>query len=129
MAMLRSYLAENGIGIDEDDIRSSSRSNSNPTPEVIIDLENKLAERTRLHEISERELAQTLRRTRDAEAQVNELSTQLDQVRTTQSPANNGETDARLQEAEEKLDETEKHYEKRIQQLEEDYQLAVHYVK
>ena len=129
MAMLRSYLAENGIGIDEDDLRSSSRSNNNSSPEAIIDLENRLAERTRLHEISERELAQTLRRTRDAEAQVNELSTQLDQVRTTQSPVNNAETDARLQEAEEKLEETEKHYEKRIQQLEEDYQLAVHYVK
>jgi chromosome segregation ATPase len=129
MAMLRSYLAENGIGIDEDDLTPSSRSNNNSSPEAIIDLENRLAERTRLHEISERELAQTLRRTRDAEAQVNKLSTQLDQVRTTQSPANNAETDARLQEAEEKLEETEKHYEKRIQQLEEDYQLAVHYVK
>jgi chromosome segregation ATPase len=129
MAMLRNYLAENGIGIDEDDLGPSSRSNSISSPEAIQDLENKLAERTRLHEIAERELAQTLRRKRDAEAQVNELSTQLDQVRTTQSPANNAETDARLQEAEEKLEETEKHYEKRIQQLEEDYQLAVHYVK
>jgi chromosome segregation ATPase len=129
MTMLRNYLAENGIGIDEDDLRPSSRSNGNPSSEAIVDLENRLAERTRLHENSERELAQALRRKRDAEAQVNQLSTQLDQVRTTQSPAINPDTDARLQEAEDKLEETEKHYEKRIQQLEEDYQLAVHYVK
>ena len=129
MVMLRSYLADNGIDIDEDDLGPSSRSNSNSSPETILDLENKLAERTRLHEIAERELAQTLRRKRDAEAQVSELSSQLDRVRNTQSPVNNAETDARLQEAEEKLEETEKHYETRIQQLEEDYQLAVHYVK
>ena len=129
MAMLRNYLAENGVDISEDELRSSSRSNGNTSPEVIVDLENKLAERTRLHENAERELAQALRRKRDVDIQVNQLSTQLDQVRTTQSPANNADADARLQEAEDKLEETEKHYEKRIQQLEEDYQLAVHYVK
>ena len=129
MAMLRNYLAENGIGIDEDELRPSSRTNGIASPEVIVDLESRLAERTRLHENAERELAQALRRKRDVEAQVNQLSTQLDQVRTTQSPGNNAEVDSRLQEAEDKLEETEKHYEKRIQQLEEDYQLAVHYVK
>lgn len=129
MAMLRTYLAENGIGIDDDDLRPSSRSNSSASPEIIVDLENRLAERTRLHENTERELAQALRRKHDVEIQVNQLSTQLDQVRTTQSPTNNADADARLQEAEDKLEETEKQYEKRIQQLEEDYQLAVHYVK
>jgi len=129
MAMLRNYLAENGIGIDDDDLRPASRFNGNATSEVIVDLENRLAERTRLHENVERELAQAIRRKRDAETQVSQLSTQLDQVRTTQSPGNNADADARVQELEEKLEETGKHYEKRIQQLEEDYHVAVHYVK
>ncbi|KAJ6574924.1 hypothetical protein B0H19DRAFT_933668 [Mycena capillaripes] len=130
LGMLRNYLAENGIGIDEDAERSRSRAQGAASP-VVTELENKLAERTRLHENAQRELEQALRRKRDVESQLSQLSSQLERVRTTQSPATtpNPETEARAVEAERKLEETEQGYKARMQQMEEDYQLAVHYVK
>ncbi|KAJ6604468.1 hypothetical protein DFH09DRAFT_1018615 [Mycena vulgaris] len=130
LGMLRNYLAENGIGIDEDAERSRSRAQGATSP-LVSELESKLAERTRLHENAERELAQALRRKRDVESQLSQVSTQLDRVRSTQSPAStsNPEAEARAVEAERKLEETEQGYKARMQQMEEDYQLAVHYVK
>ncbi|KAF8973589.1 hypothetical protein BDZ97DRAFT_379394 [Flammula alnicola] len=128
MGMLRNYLAEHGIGVDEDDLRPSSRAKSTPSPETITELANKLAERTRLHENSERELAQALRRKRDAEAQLTQLSEQLDNVRSTQSPSSNADADLRVQEAEEKLETATQAHNGQIQQMEADYQIAVHYV-
>jgi predicted RNase H-like nuclease (RuvC/YqgF family) len=93
-------------------------------------LEARLAERTRQYENAERELAQVARKQRDAESQVSELSTQLNRIRSTQSPAINGDGDgARVVEMERKLEETEKTYKDRLHQMEEDYQIAVHYVK
>lgn len=129
LAMLRNYLSENGISVDEDEIRSSSRGHNTPSP-AVTDLENKLAERTRLHQNAERELAQVLRRTRDAEAQVNELTNELDRVRSN-SRTGSGDSDAdlRVQEAERKLAEAEQNHIAQIRQMEEDYRLAVHYVK
>lgn len=128
LGMLRNYLAEQGISPDDDDssyAESSSR---------IAELETKLAERTRLQENAERELEQTMRRKQDMESQANMLSTQLDRVRSTQSPGAHDDTqiraaEARAVEAEQKLDETERGYKARMQQMEDDYQLAVHYVK
>lgn len=128
LRMLHEYLSENGIGIDEDDIRP--KANGSTSPMAITELENQLAERTRLHENAERELAQVLRRKRDAEAQVNLLSTQLDRERSTRSPgAADEDAEARVNEAEAKLEEAERTFKSRMQQMEEDYQLAVHYVK
>jgi len=129
LSMLRNYLAENGITIDEDDIRPSSRANGHTSPETITELENKLAERTRLHENAERELAQALRRKRDVEVQVTQLSTQLDSIRSGQSPSSNGEADLRVQEVEEKLEMVQQAHALKIKQLEDDYNMAVHYVK
>ncbi|KIY51211.1 hypothetical protein FISHEDRAFT_37425, partial [Fistulina hepatica ATCC 64428] len=130
LGMLRNYLAENGLSLDDDDIRPGSRLNGSASPEVIMELENKLAERARAQESAERELTQTLRRNRDAEAQISKLSAQLDRIRATQSPANDHtDADSRVQEMERKLQETEKGYQARLTQMEEDYQIAVHYVK
>ncbi|KAJ7042429.1 hypothetical protein C8F04DRAFT_945639 [Mycena alexandri] len=133
LGMLRNYLAENGISADEDAERSQSRAQGSASPQQVSDLENKLAERTRLHENAQRELEQALRRKREAESQLSQLSTQLERVRATQSQspatAPNPEAEARAVEAERKLEETEQGYKARMQQMEEDYQLAVHYVK
>ncbi|KAF5385147.1 hypothetical protein D9615_001363 [Tricholomella constricta] len=131
LVMLRNYLAEHGIGIDEADFKSSSRATGRGSPAAIAELESKLAERTRLHETAQRELAQVARQKRDAEVQASQLSTQLDHLRLTQNQSRNNDPDgeARAAEAERKLEETERGYKARMQQMEEDYQLAVHYVK
>lgn len=126
LAMLRNYLAENGISPDQDAPGSISDNSAK-----VAELEKQLEERIRLHENSERELAQAVRRTRDAEAQLSALTSQLD--RTHSSPQNsmveNDSAIARATEAERKLEETERSYKTRMQQMEEDYQLAVHYLK
>ncbi|KAJ7275227.1 hypothetical protein B0H12DRAFT_1005812 [Mycena haematopus] len=130
LGMLRNYLAENGISVEDD--RSGSRSHGTTSPSVqVVELESKLADRTRLYENAQRELETALRRKRDLEAQLSQVSAQLDRARTTQSPVatSNPEAEARAAEAERKLEETEASYKARMQQMEEDYQLAVHYVK
>jgi chromosome segregation ATPase len=130
LAMLRNYLAEQGISPDDDD---DAKFDGDASIKV-AELKHKLAERTRLHEDAERELEQALRRKQDVEGQANMLSAQLDRIRSTQSPgarddAQGRVAEARAVEAEQKLEETERGYKQRMQQMEEDYQLAVHYVK
>ena len=128
---MRSYLAANGV-VAEDEDGNPLRADD-ATSARIQDLEDRLAERTRAHEIAERELQSLLQQKQDVDAQVESLSAQLDRVRTTQSQSRrNGVdsvSDARVAELEQKLEETENSYKARLQQLEEDYQLAVHYVK
>ncbi|EAU92720.2 hypothetical protein CC1G_01765 [Coprinopsis cinerea okayama7 len=130
LAVLRGYASENGVSVEEDDLRPSSRANGAASP-VVQDLESRLAEKTRQHDNLQRELVQVNRKFRDAEAQVTDLSIQLNQARSGQSPTNNGDadTDARVAEMEKKLEETERTYKDRLHQMEEDYQIAVHYVK
>lgn len=116
--MLRNYLAENGVKLNEDDLLASFGGSTE-------ELEKKLAEQTWLHENAERELTQTIRRKKEADAQINQLQAQLDQLRVGGS-ANDSSS---ATEFERKLEETERGYKARMQQMEEDYQLAVHYVK
>jgi chromosome segregation ATPase len=126
LTMLRNYLSENGIVTDSDEPSPNAQSSSR-----IVELEKQLEERTLLHERSERELSQALRKKRELEAQLNTISQQPDRARSLQSPVNEGDStaDVRALEAERKLEETERSYKARMRQMEEDYQLAVHYVK
>ncbi|OBZ78636.1 Tip elongation aberrant protein 1 [Grifola frondosa] len=130
---IRNYLAANGIVAENEDgqvLKPDDASSSR-----IAELEDQLTERLRLHERAERELQSVLQQKEEAEAQVDVLSTQLDRLRASQSPSRRNGSDnaaaaeARVVEAERKLEETEGSYKARLQQLEEDYQLAVHYVK
>ena len=126
LAMLRNYLAENGLNPELEESASHR-----PDASRIAELEKQLDERIRLHETTEQELAQALRRKQDAEAQITTLASQLDRSRSRQSPIVESDSvaEARALEAESKLEETERGYKARMQQMEEDYQLAVHYVK
>lgn len=126
LVMLRNYLAENGLSPDHDASGSNSDSYAR-----IAELEKQLEERIRLHESSEHELALAVRRKRDVEAQIGALTSQLDHTQpSSQSPIiENDSATARATEAERKLEETERNYKARMLQMEEDYQLAVHYVK
>jgi chromosome segregation ATPase len=129
LGMMRNYVSENGLEEDESPFRSTSRANG-ATP-AIAELERKLDDKTRQYDNVERELVQAQRRAQDAEDQVGQLTVQLDRLRTTTTPSriDSAGLEARAVEAERKLDETEKSYQTRMQQMEEDYQLAVNYVK
>ena len=78
---MRSYLAANGV-VAEDEDGNPLRADD-ATSARIQDLEDRLAERTRAHEIAERELQSLLQQKQDVDAQVESLSAQLDRVRTT----------------------------------------------
>ncbi|KAI0706123.1 hypothetical protein BC835DRAFT_1425968 [Cytidiella melzeri] len=121
---LRDFLAENGIVEGEEIARKEDSSSS----ARLSDLEDQLATRSRMHERTDRELQNVLQQKRDAEAQIDSLSAELDRMHASGSHQN-GNSDARILELENKLEETENTYKNRLQQLEEDYQLAVHYVK
>lgn len=123
LATLRNYLAENGLGIDEEAVAQRGSG----SPAVMAELEVKLAERTRLHENTERELNQLARRKREVDSQVASLTTQLEQARA--QGGSEGADRSQIVELEQKLEETEQSYKTRLAQMEEDYQLAVHYVK
>lgn len=136
LGMLRNYLAESGVTVDEDDEFNPSLTNSNSNHSsseqqtTIAVLEDKLAERTRMHESVERQLEKVLRQKRDTEAQVTQLSSRLDNLRSGQATATgNPEVDERLREAEQKLEVVQQAHAQKIKQLEDDYNMAVHYVK
>lgn len=128
LGMLRNYLAENDIVLDNDGLPSESSSR-------LAELEGRLADFSRMQEQSRKDMESVLRQKKDAEAQMSALSTQLDRLRSTQSPSYSPATgdsfmsEARVVEAERKVEETERNFKARVQQLEDDYRLAVHCVK
>lgn len=134
--MLRNFLAENGFEFEGDDLPSKI----NGASSRIIALEDQLAERVRLHQRAERELQILSQQKQELEMQHDTMSAELDQLRATRSPTRrNGvnhvseqralEAEQRADEAERKLEENDQLHKARLSQLEEDYQLAVHYVK
>ncbi|KAF8578415.1 hypothetical protein K439DRAFT_1362232 [Ramaria rubella] len=125
LSTLRNYLAENGLVVDEDEMNNQAGEG----PSRLYELEEKLAERTRLHEEAVHELNLANQRHQDAEAHVVELSNQLDQTRSNSSSSREGSSSARAEAAEQKLAEAEDNHKARMAQMEEDYKTAVHYVK
>ncbi|KAG7450113.1 uncharacterized protein BT62DRAFT_961698 [Guyanagaster necrorhizus] len=130
LGMLRNYFAENGVEVDEDELPSRSKVNGTSST-AVADLDHKLAEQQALREDTEQELAQALHRTKELENRIGQLTTQLDHVRSTQTPSRGDDiaAEARLIQAERRFEETEKSYKERMAQMEDDYQVAVHYVK
>jgi chromosome segregation ATPase len=125
--MLRNYLAENDIVLNNDGLPAKAESE---TASRVAELETKMAQYTRLQEQTERELQTVSRQKQDALAQVSAMSTQLDRLRSTQSPAlTDSASDARVVEAQRRAEDVERSYKARLQQLEDDYRLAVQLVK
>jgi chromosome segregation ATPase len=131
--MLRNYLAENDIVLNNDGLPAKTESE---TASKVAELETKLSQYTRLQEKTERELQTVSRQKQDALAQVSAMSNQLDRLRSTQSPAltrsgldDSFSSDARIAEAERRTEDVERSYKARMQQLEDDYRLAVQLVK
>jgi len=145
LGMLRNYLAESGVIVDEDEelktisnLDSEEQQQQQQTAAMGV-LEDKLVARTRMHENAERQLEKALRQKRDMEVQVTQLSSRLDSLRssqtmtptmaTTTTMTGSAEGDGRLQEAEQKLEMVQQAHAQKIKQLEDDYNMAVHYVK
>lgn len=126
LGMLRKYLVDNGIVVDEEDINSEGEGRSGIVR--IQQLENELRERVRLHQDAERELQDVHRRREDAEAHVQHLAQQLERAKSASSPSSL-DAEGRAASAERKREETETRLNKRIQELDHDYQMAVKYVK
>jgi chromosome segregation ATPase len=130
--MLRNYLAENDIVLNNDGLPAKVESE---TASRVAELETKLVQYTRLQEQTERELQTVSRQKQDALAQVSAMSSQLDRLRSTQSPAlirndlDDSASDARVVEAQRRAEDVERSYKARLQQLEDDYRLAVQLVK
>ncbi|CAL1695133.1 unnamed protein product [Somion occarium] len=125
--MLRNYLAEHGI-VEGQDLGARG---GKASPARIAELEDQLTDTTRLQERTERDLQRAIQQKRDAEAQVETLSSELDRMHSSPHAQNgiDSSAEARALEAERKLEESEASYKARLAQLEDDYQLAVHYVK
>ncbi|PSR76700.1 hypothetical protein PHLCEN_2v8297 [Hermanssonia centrifuga] len=120
---LHTFLEERGVSEgDRDEGSSSSR---------VAELEDQLAGRDRMQERTERELQIAMQQKRDMEDRLDSLSAEIGRLQSspTRRGSFDGDAEARVAELERKLEETETSYKARLQQLEEDYQLAVHYVK
>lgn len=125
LGMLRNYLAENGLAPDTDELSSKM---GDPSSRV-AQLESRLAERSKLQERAERDLIAALNQKQQAEQRAEGLAEEVERLKAQSGPSRgiNGVVDA--VEYEQRFEETERSYKERLRQLEDDYQLAVHYVK
>ncbi|KAH7106738.1 hypothetical protein BKA62DRAFT_214496 [Auriculariales sp. MPI-PUGE-AT-0066] len=126
LTVLKTYLAEQGVMVDEEKIASEGGEH----PMRVHELESQLDERTRAHEQALREIEHLKRSHDEMESHMGKLSTQLDRVRSSQSPGSNeSDPDARVATVERKLAEVEQTHRDRMTQMEGDYQTAVNYAK
>lgn len=128
LGMLRNYLSDNGLVIDEDEVASSQGSSGSSR---LQQLQNQLRETKQLLEDTEIRAQDTLRDKADLESQLRLMSSEFDRLRATanKSPSSAEENNARAVAAERKLAESEAAHKDKLQQMEHDYQTAVHYVR
>ena len=125
LSMLRNYLAENGLAPDTDELNSKAGDSSSR----VAQLESKLTEKSKLQERAERDREAALNQKQQAELRAESLAEEVERLKTLGGGSRgiNGVADA--VEYEQRIEETERTYKERLRQLEDDYQLAVHYVK
>jgi chromosome segregation ATPase len=125
LAMLRNYLTENGLAPDADDLNSKAGDSSSR----VAQLESKLIEKSKLQERAERDREAANNQKQQAESRAKTLAEEVERLKALNGSSRgiNGVADA--VEYEQRLEETERTYKERLRQLEDDYQLAVHYVK
>ncbi|KAJ3482426.1 hypothetical protein NLI96_g6974 [Meripilus lineatus] len=122
---LRNYLAEHGI-VEGQEIPEKYADNS---ASRVVELEEQLSGLKRLQERADRDLQRVVQQKREADVRIDTLNEELERMQHSAQSAADEAAETRALEAERKLEETETSYKARMQQLEEDYQLAVHYVK
>jgi len=125
LGMLRNYLAENGLAPDTDELNSKV---GDPSSRV-AQLESKLAERSKLQERAERDLTAALNQKQQAELRAEGLAEEVERLKSQGGSSRGINGVADVVEYEQRIEETERSYKERLRQLEDDYQLAVHYVK
>jgi len=106
LGMLRNYLAENGIVVDDNEM--SSAPGAGPSAQVVA-LQEQLEEQERLRDEAERELELISQQKQDMEAEVERLSAELERVRSTRSTdgENADEANLRAEELERRLGDRE----------------------
>lgn len=125
LATLRNYLAENRITVDiEELLVGRARNQSVLSAFQLRNLEDQLENKSRRLEDSERALRAAEAGRRIAEDRLQEISGGSSR---SQSPL--ASAIARAEAAEKQLAEAEQAHKERLQQMEADYQTAVHYVK
>jgi len=125
LSMLRNYLAENGLAPETDELNSKT---GDPSSRV-AQLESKLAERSKLQERAERDLTAALNQKHQAELRAESLAEEVERLKAQGGSSRGINGVADVVDYEQRIEETERSYKERLRQLEEDYQLAVHYVK
>lgn len=128
LGMLRNYLSDNGLVIDEDELTSPQGSSNSSR---LQQLQNQLRDTKQLMEDTDIRYQDAIRDKADAESQLRLMSDEIDRLRATanKSPSNAEESNARAAAAERKLAESEAAHRDKLQQMENDYQTAVHYVR
>ncbi|KAG9001695.1 Negative regulator of mitotic exit [Tulasnella sp. JGI-2019a] len=129
LGMLRNYLADNGLVVDEEDMTSSQSSGSNGSR--LQQLQQQAQQSKQEHQDLELRIQDIQREKEDAESKVRSLTSKLDQARnsTVRSPTSAEDGQGRVMAAERRLAEAETAHREKMQTMERDYQTAVQYVK
>lgn len=126
------YSADQGVNSEEDDVKSNGDASSSSSK--LGDNIAKLLREDEEIKLKQVKIKQVSQQKQDIHRQSNMVSVQLDQVSSTQNPGTGDDAQARAAEDltgeyKRKFEEMERGCKQKMQQMEEDYQLAVHYVK